>query len=246
MPLFTDGTASEIGDLRAYDAAIAEVAAAEGVELKAKLEVAMQEIGLEIEEFLARSTAGTWGLPNVVVTPALKQWHTLHTLALIYGDIHQSHVNRRFEQKWKEYKLRARWAAETLFRVGVGLVAAPVPKAPVPEVRITPGDLAAGTYAIRTAWVNSAGEAGAASDAAIVAVESPAAIVVRPLNPPPVATGYHVYAGFSSDQVSRQTGAPAGANEEWTLSGALRGGPAAPTGQQPHRYVRNERILQRG
>lgn len=246
MPLFTDGTASEIGDLRAYDAAIAEVAAAEGVELKAKLEVAMQEIGLEIEEFLVRSANGAWGLSHVVVTPALKQWHVLHTLALIYGDVHQSHVNRRFEQKWKEYKVRARWAAETLFRVGVGLVEVPVPKAASPELRVASGDLAPGTYVVRTAWVNAAGEVGAASDAATIALAGRASILVRTANPPPAAAGYHVYAGIAGESVSRQTDLPIDVDEEWSLSGALRNGPAVPTGQQPHRYIRNERVLRRG
>lgn len=246
MPLFTDGTASEIADLRAYDAAIAEVAAAEGVELKAKLEVAMQEIGLEIEEFLVRCANGAWGLSQVVVTPALKQWHILHSLALIYGDVHQSHVNRRFEQKWKEYKLRARWAAETLFRVGVGLVEVPIPKATSPELRVASGDLAPGTYVIKTAWVNSGGEVGAASDAATVALADPASIVVRAANPPTVAAGYHVYAGIAGESATRQTDVPVDVDLEWSLSGALRTGPAAPTGQEPHRYIRNERILRRG
>lgn len=246
MPLFTDGTASDVADLRAYDAAIAEIAAAEGVELKAKLDVAMTEVGLEIEEFLERCTNGAAGLSQVVITPALKQWHILHTLALVYGDIHNSHVSRRFEQKWRDYKARARWAAETLFRVGVGLVGTPIPKAPTPAVRLQAGSLAPGTYVIRAAWVSPTGEEGAASEAAICVLSNPGSIAVRPEDAPAVAAGYHVYAGNSGEQVFRQTATPVPPDQEWILSNLLESGAGAPNGQQPHRYVRNERILQRG
>ncbi|MCL6505845.1 MAG: hypothetical protein K6T59_02370 [Bryobacteraceae bacterium] len=246
MPLFTDGTASDVADLRAYDAAIAEIAAAEGVELKAKLDLAMAEIGLEIEEFLERCGSGAADLSQVVITPALKQWHILHTLSLVYGDIHNSHVSRRFEQKWQDYKARSRWAAETLFRVGVGLVWTPIPKADPPELRPAAGILAPGTYVVRAAWVSLNGEEGAASEAAICVLSNPGAIAVRLPNAPATAAGYHVYAGNSGIQVFRQTAAPVPVNQEWIVSSVPDSGAKPPTGQQPHRYVRHERILQRG
>lgn len=246
MPLFNDGNASDIEDLRAYDAAVAEIAAAEGVELKAKLDVAMREIGTELEEFLQRSDGGAALLSHVVITPALKQWHVLRTLSLVYGDIHNSHVNRRFEQKWADYKARARWAAETLFRVGVGLVTTPIPKAAMPEVRALPGTLAPGTYFVKVAWLDARSETGAPSDFAVCSLAGHGAIGVRAVDPPEIATGYHVYVGATAAAVSRQTEDPVRGDREWVGGGTLRAGGGVPEGQQPHRYVRNERILQRG
>ena len=246
MPLFSDGNASDIADLRAYDAAVAEIAAAEGVELRAKLDVAMREIGVELEEFLQRCEGGRALLSQVVITPALKQWHVLRTLSLVYGDIHNSHVNRRFEQKWADYRTRAKWAAETLFRVGIGLVATPIPKAAIPEIRALPGTLSPGTYFVKVAWVGAGGETGAPSDLAPCSLASPASLGVRAIDPPEVAVGYHVYLGTAAGQLSRQTENSISVGLEWVAQGALRIGGGIPDGQQPHRYVRNDRILQRG
>jgi|YNPMSStandDraft_1061717.scaffolds.fasta_scaffold02412_9 hypothetical protein len=246
MALFTDGNASDVADLRAYDAAIAEVAAAEGVALQAKLELAMQEIGVELEEFLVRATGGQAQLSQVVVTPALKQWHTLRTLALIYGDIHNSHVNRRFEGKWADYKMRARWAAESLFRIGVGLVSNPIPKAAAPQVRTLAGRLEPGTYLIKVAWVNERGESGAPSEAAVETLAAAGGLGIRAIHPPPVAAGFHVWVGNSEKQLWRQTAAPQGLGSEWVCLGPLERGSPPTAGQEPERYVRNERILRRG
>lgn len=246
MALFTDGNASDVADLRAYDAAVTEVAAAEGVALQAKLELAMQEIGVELEEFLARTTGGQAALSQVVVTPALKQWHALRTLALIYGDIHNSHVNSRFERKWADYRMRARWAAETLFRIGVGLVGTPIPKATAPAVRTLPGTLAPGTYVIKVAWVDARGETGAASDPVVWTLGSEGALGVRAVRPPEAAVGFHVWAGSSERDLARQTAVPQGLETEWVSGGALVRGRPATAGQEPERYVRNDRILMRG
>jgi hypothetical protein len=246
MALFTDGNASDVADLHAYDAAVAEVAAAEGVALQAKLELAMQEIGAELEEFLVRTTGGQAALSQVVVTPALKQWHTLRTLSLIYGDIHHSHVNRRFERKWTDYRMRARWAAETLFRIGVGLVSEPIPKAAAPRVRTLAGGLDPGTYMVKVAWVNARGETGAASDPVVWTLASRGALGVRAVDPPSAAAGFHVYVGGSERELARQTATPRGLETEWVSGAELERGSTAPTGQEPEQYVRNDRILRRG
>lgn len=246
MALFTDGNASDVADLRAYDAAVTEVAAAEGVALQAKLELAMQEIGVELEEFLARTTQGQARLSQVVVTPALKQWHALRTLALVYGDIHNSHVNQRFERKWADYQMRARWAAETLFRIGLGLVSNPIPKAAAPVVRTLGGTLAPGTYVIKVAWVDGRGETGAASDPVVWTLGGEGALGVRVVDPPPAAAGFHVYAGSSERDLARQTEAPQELGTEWVSGGDLGRRFPARAGQEPERYVRNDRILMRG
>jgi hypothetical protein len=249
MPLFTDGSISTIEDLRAYDAAIFDLASAEGVDLQAKLLVAKEEIGTELEEILQKrgGLSNAAGLSHVVVTPALKQWHTLYTLTLLYGDIHSSHVNRRFEKKWKDYRIRARRAAETLSRIGIGVVARPIAKAMPPVVRTIPGTLETGEYCIQVSWTGGAGEEGCASEALTWTLTEPGLIAVRAVEPPVGVAGYHVYVGELDSTTGRQSTTPMGVGGEWTMPPTgLVNGVRPKDGQEPERYIRNDRILQRG
>lgn len=255
MSLFTGGNISNVEDLRSYDTSVLEVASAENVDLAAKLELARTEIGIELEEFMARRCGRNAGLPgasgpalaNVVVTPVLKQWHTLRTLSLIYADVQANLVDSRYEGKWKEHRQRAQWAAEMLFRIGVGFVGDPVAKAEQPQVRALPGNLPAATYYVRVAWRNRRDESGVASDPVIHTLAGAGVIGVQAFQPPPNAVGFDVYAGPVEAEISRQNSALINPAREWVLpeTGLVDGEPL-PGGQQPDWYMRNDRILQRG
>lgn len=255
MPLFSDGDISSIDDLRAYDTAILDLAGSEGMQLTAKLAVAGAEIAIEIEEFLRKRSGGSSSfsddagaeLSQVVVTTALKQWHTLRTLALIYGDVHGNHFNGRYEGKWKEYQRRSRWAAETLYRTGIGLVHRPVPRAEAPEVRVLPGAAPSATYHVMVAWKNNAGEHGAASEATITSVVTTGVIGVTAVHPPEVAQSFDVYVGDDPSEISKQNMNPVDIGAEWLMpeTGLIAGEPA-PSGQEPQWWLRNDRVLQRG
>jgi len=227
MSLFTDGNISGLEELRAYDTGILEVAGAEGVDLAAKLSLAATEIGIELEEFLRKRAGGGaglvgqpyLGLENVVVTPALRQWHTLRTLAL----------------------------ADSLYRIGIGLVNSPLPKAETPEVETVPGTLAGATYYIKVAWRSAAGEAGAPSEAAVHTVETEGLPAVRAVGPPANAAGFDVYAGTSESGVTKQNTDPVEPTAQWVMpETGLVSGAEPGTGQEPGWFLRNDRVLQRG
>ncbi len=255
MALFTDGSISSIEDLQGYDSLVLEAAQAEQVDLSVKMAVAQSEIAIELEEFIRRRRLQDplelgeteAGVERIVVTEPLRRWHSLLTLTLLYGDIQSNHVSSRYSGKWKEYRQRAIWAAEMLFRIGVGFVNDPIPKAKPPEVRLRAGSLEPRTYRIRVAWRNSAGQTGAPSDEVIYRPEIQGVIAVKALEGPANASGYDVYAGTDEAAVTKQNTATVPPTEEWVMpETGLISGAGAPTGQKPDWYLRNDRVLQRG
>ncbi|MCW5981898.1 MAG: hypothetical protein KIT09_27685 [Bryobacteraceae bacterium] len=248
MSLFIDGDVSHIDDLRAYDSPILELSAAEGIDLSAKLRVAAAEIRVELEEFLQKRARGAAArVEQVVVTPALKQWHTVHSLALAYGDMYGNHMNDRYERKWKEYKLRARQAAATAFQIGIGMAAEAVPKATPPIVRATGGSLMPYTYIVRIAWQTETAKTGTPSDAVTVTLETGGGLAVRAVNAPSAVSAYSVYASTTDEQPTRQNATPVPKHEEWVMpfEGLIEGEPL-PMGPTGDWFVRNDRVLQRG
>ena len=255
MALFTDGTIADVDDLLAYDSGILRVSSAEGVDLAAKLRLANEEVGVGLEEFLVRRVgrSSSPGSPsqltlyNVVVTPPLKQWHALWTLALVYDDVGGNHVNSRYAVKYKECRQRALWASESLYRIGVGLVSAPIPRAGAPVVRPIAGSLPAATYEVQIAWRNASGERGTPSDPVIQPLNNDGLIGVRAGNPPTSVAGFDVYVGDSPGSASRQNVDVVAPDAEWIMSDAgLVEGAGLPAGQTPDFYLHNDRILQRG
>src|ERR1051326_4705850 len=101
MALFTDGPVSGIDDLTAQDSQLLDVSQVENIDVTRKLILAQDELALELESLLKRlsyserssSYEGRPKITMVVVTPALKMWHTFHTLALIYTDAYNSQLN---------------------------------------------------------------------------------------------------------------------------------------------------------
>ena len=254
MALFTDGRISEIADLADYDSSILDVAGAERVDLDRKLALAAAEIGVELQEFLLRRTGQVPGgrtagltLRNIVVTPALKQWHTLLALTLVYADVAGNHLESRYPAKEKEYRRRARRAADSLFRIGVGITLNPVPRAGTPEVRTIAGATPIQTYYVRIAWRNAADESGAPSELVAFTPSSDGEIAVKSPPVPENVAGYDVFVGLDADNLKRQNAQPLEPGAEWVMppSGLVEG-PAPDTGQEPAFFVRNDRVLLRG
>ena len=63
------------------------------------------------------------GVSDVVVSPQMKRWHALHTLAVVYRDAYNNQLNDRYQNKWEEYRELARGAKERTLEFGIGLVA---------------------------------------------------------------------------------------------------------------------------
>jgi len=255
MSLFVDGSISGISDLLAHDVALLRVASSEGVDIPAKQDLATAELRIGIEEFLARRTGRPEGgaypsritIEQVVATAPLKHWHALQTLALVYDDISGNHVDSRYGAKHKDYSRRAGWAAQSLYRTGVGLVYSPIPRAGKPEVRVISGTLPAAAYCVQVAWRTQSGDGGALGKVLIEALTQDGTIGVRVSGAPDAVDGFDVYAGGSADSVTKQNSGIVAVGEEWVMpAGGLIDGEGPPAGQSPDFYLHNDRILQRG
>src|SRR5438309_7739664 len=94
--LFTDAIPAEKEALRAFESAILDVAASEAIDLDAKLQIAAEQVGDELEIWLNNAVASPsqWMLPawiaprldSVVVSPAIRRWHAFQTLESVYRD----------------------------------------------------------------------------------------------------------------------------------------------------------------
>jgi hypothetical protein len=182
---------------------------------------------------------------SVVVTPALKLWHTFRTLEMVYRDAYHNQLNDRFAGKRDSFKERADWARERLFELGVGVAFAPAPRAAAPGITKVSGTLEAGTYYVSICWLNELGHEGAPS-APVIAYVQQGTFQVTPGDAPKGVTGWNVYAGLSSVTMTRQNSAPLGLSCSWTQPGRIAAGPPPSAGQNPDMCVPITRLLERG
>src|SRR5690349_13173149 len=93
MALFEDGPACTMDDLTNQDAGLLDVALGTNINVSTKLRLAVEEIETDLLLWLNRPRPAlelVWGptlqIAQVVVTPPLKCWETMHALALVYRD----------------------------------------------------------------------------------------------------------------------------------------------------------------
>jgi hypothetical protein len=265
MTLFTDGSPASIDDLRRYDSSAESLAHDAGINLDAKLSVAAEEVGQDVFSFLlfqsspngsggslfqnsvpGEATRQKIGLSDVMVTPALRRWHALRTLAGLYRDAYCSDVTDRFRLKWEEYEKLAKDASDYSFTTGIGLSRSPVPKAPVAVVTETSATVDRTDYSVRLTWVNSGGAEGAPSDSWHASLGSGDRIaIVGPA--PSTITGWNVYLAAENGAPLQQNVAPVSPDEAWTNpGGTLRQGKTLLEGQPPDYIVVERRTLLRG
>jgi hypothetical protein len=264
MALFTDEYVSDVSDLIGYETNLPEVAAAEGVNLSAKLKLAHIEVGAQLQAASTRpgsvyqGQTGVWSsggdanlsrfeLEKVVVTPPLKLWHTFQTLAIVYRDLYNRKVNDKYLPKWNEYKELARWAADLLYQTGIGVTWNPLPRPDAPTVDWVSGTHPAATHFGAVTWGNAAGEESAGSTEQAVSAPDASALRVTHLTPPGAATHWNVYVGGVSGELTRQNPLPLPLFTPWVLppSGLVQGSPPG-EGQKPQMFRTVPRFLQRG
>jgi hypothetical protein len=264
MALFTDRFTVEIADLLAYESDLQAVASAAGIDLQTKLQIAQTEVGAQIEASSRRPGnvfyAGNAGwqstgaeaslprfeLPQVIVTPPLKLWLTFQALTLVFRDAHTRKANDKYLPKWREYKELAKWASELLFQTGVGLTAAPIPRAEQPEVGFAPSSLAGMALYVRVAWTRGT-EEGAGSLERAVRTTSNQALRLTPAEGPQPATGWNVYLGRRRGEALLQNDGPLEVGEAWTMpESGLAAGREIGDGQRPDLFRTAPRYLQRG
>jgi hypothetical protein len=244
MALFADGPASGIEDLAAQDSQLLNVASAEGIDLTAKLALAQETIGVELEGLLQECSGPE--LRQVVVTPALRLWHTYRTLETVYRDAYYNQLNDRYAGKRDQFRELGMWARERVRETGVGLAWRPVRRAATPDARPAAGSLPEGTYYVTIAWVNSAGEEGRAAIPAAVATVSGGGFLVVPPSAPEDVAGWNVYVGAAPESMARQNGAALSAEAPWLQTEIPGGGSAPGDGQKPNHMQPLPRRLQRG
>ena len=253
MALFNDGPASSMEDLQAHDTQLPEVANTEAIDVTRKLELAHEEMAVDLRVQLARpgASAGLGGvgvpwLDHVVVTPPLKLWHTFRTLELVYRDAYRSQLNDRYASKRDEYHSLADWAREKLIQSGIGMTQDPVPQAQPPVLEPAPGAIAGGEYYVAVAWTNSAGEEGAASRPGTITVNG-GTFQARPGAAPANARGWNVYAGIGPKVLILQNTTVLRPDESWTQVNPVASiGRTAGAGQTPSHMRPAPRTLQRG
>jgi hypothetical protein len=243
MALFTDGPAATMEDLAAQDSQLLTLANAEGIDLTVKLRLAHEAVGIDLEELLQDGS----GLrpAQVVVTPALRLWHTYRTLELVYRDAYHSQLNDRYAAKRDQFRELSQWAYNRVRQAGVGITLAPIPQAAPPSLTASSGGLAEGTYYAAMAWANAAGEEGACSPTAALEVTS-GGFTARPPAAPDGVTGWNVYAGTAPESMSRQNGGPLALDAEWPATTLSESGARPGSGQSPRFLHAMPRVLRRG
>jgi len=254
MALFRDGLVSGLEDLTAQDTQLSNVANVEGIDVTQKLALAQEELALEITTLLSASRGAErafWlnarpTIDNVVVTPALKLWHTFRALEMVYGDAYSSQLNDRYAAKRDQFHERSAWAYERLLLMGMGIAWAPVPRSKQPQVVSAAGSLPDGTYYVSMTWVNGNSEEGAPSIPATITTAG-STLLVEPAAAPACATGWNVYAGSDPDALSRQNAAPLAVSQTWLQPNTIAGTGSGPGwGQAPNCLMPTPRVILRG
>ncbi len=256
MALFTDGPASTIDRLTEHDSSLLELAATESINLTTKLVLAYEEIGLEISSLFQRAqspyslllTATPLDLAHLVVTPAVKMWHTYHALTMVYRDAYYNQFNERYKGKWTEYQSLSLWAKNKVMETGFGLVLDPVPLPDQPLLSLAVAAENSGTFYFSVTYLNAATEEGAPSSIACFSTLDGTGVNVSPVNLPANICSWNLYAGTTPSALFLQNTSPIDPNEQWTYypSSAQISGKLPGSGQSPNLIKTLPRILQRG
>lgn len=254
MALFTDGPISTVEDLAAHDSQLLEIASTEGIDLAQKLKLAQEETAVDLTALLGKlggAKRDVWqpaapDMANVVVTPALRQWHTFRALEMAYRDAYNNQLNDRYAGKRDSYRDMAKWAYERLLQLGVGIALKPVPRAATPRLESGSGSLPVGIYYVATGWVNDAGEEGACSRPEVTS-SAGNTFRVHAGTPPRGATGWNVYVGDSAETMTLQNSVPITPGQPWVQPQIVSGAGRAPSGgQRPNHMQFVARVMQRG
>lgn len=254
MALFTDGPACTIDDLTDQDAGLLDVALGANINVSTKLRLAAEEIGADLHLWLIKplpalepAWAPTTRIGQVVVTPSLKRWETMHALSLVYRDAYFSQLVDRYQAKWQQYQSLTREARESFIASGLGMVSNPVVQAAAPVLTTTPGPQQGGTFYACVTWVNSTNQEGAPSVASAITVADGNLMVVGVSNAPSSANGFNVYAGDSLTGMMLQNNVPLPVTATYLyVPGEFIGGRLPGNGQEPDFVRPLPRTLRRG
>jgi hypothetical protein len=263
MGLLTDGQINNTQDLRNYENGILDIASLENIDLTGKMALAQDEISTGILTFLLKqitrdlrsfpyllpgeSQRRHLGVTDVTVTPQLKRWHALKTLALTYADAYNNQLNDRYGGKWKQYETLAQAAEQSFYETGVGLSLDPIGRPVVPTLGSVAGTGVQGTFYVQITWTNRAAQEGSPSEVVSFTTSAKEELTVTTMDAPANATGFNVYTGLTPEGVTLQNDVPIQVGTQWVLlPSGIRKGRKPGQGQSADRYIVNDRILLRG
>jgi hypothetical protein len=254
MALFVDGPSPTIDGLIDQDSGLLDVAETCGINVTTKLRLAHEEIATDLELWLDRPRQPlemVWGsifrVGQIVVTPPLKQWETMHALALFYRDAYFSQLADRYQAKWDEYSGLARTAYENFLAGGMGLVHDPVGRAVPPHLGTVAGPQAGGEFYASVVWVNAKNQEGAASAASSIVVPDGNLMTVSAAGVAANAVGFNVYAGSALSVMIRQNSVLLQLSAAFTyVPGEITQGALPGSGQRPDFVRPLARTLLRG
>ena len=173
MALFLDGPAVTIDDLLAEDSGLLVTAQTVGINVTAKLTLAMSEVQSELETLLLRlQSAATIGLVQppgigqVVATTDLARWEKMQALAMVYRDASFTQLIDRYKSKWDVFATLTIAAKNQFIANGIGLVNDPVPEAALPVLgttSVTTTTESRGGNVLRVRHLGECGRAGRVS-----------------------------------------------------------------------------------
>src|SRR5579864_3512553 len=117
MALFTDGNISQPDDLAAIDSGVLSVANSEAIDLSRKIALAQDNLAIDLALLLPQEES----LDNIVVTTALRLWHSYHTLELVYRDAYNNQLNDRYAGRRDQFAALAKASLDKLIQLGLGM-----------------------------------------------------------------------------------------------------------------------------
>ncbi len=259
MALFTDADIVSLDDLLQYENSLVQVSSSHAIDVSTKITLSTGAIGDKLMLWLLKVGASDpqWvnrrslGLSTVVITPALHRWLCFDSLSRFYAEAYNVQLNTRFQGKWTEYQQQASTAADMVFMSGIGVVYNPLPKPAMPQASLQNTTSPTEALFLQTAWVDGGGNEGALSPVNGLIVNNASPVAVSMIQnaelAPAAASGWNLYAGTTSSDLTRQNNAPLmiGATFQLTPSGVIDG-PEPVGGQQPNFYITLSRKIQRG
>lgn len=216
MALFVDGPAPTIENLADQDAGLLSVAQTTGINVSTKLRLAQEEIKTDLELWLIKprqaidmfQTDMLWRpllrIEQVVVTPPLKRWETMHALELTYRDAYFSQLVDRYQAKWQQYATLSSDARESFIASGLGLVTDPLHRPKPPVLASVAGPQSGGTLYASISWANATGQESEASEASSITIADGNLMTVTAADAPDNAVGFWIYAGPVLGSLFRQ------------------------------------------
>jgi hypothetical protein len=254
MALFTDGPAPTIDELVNEDSGLLDVAENTGINVTAKLRLAHAEMATDLQLWLNKPRpmmemlwAPALRIEQIVLTPPLRRWEKMLSLAMVYRDAYFNVVVDRYQGKWREYLRLAGDARESYIASGLALVSDPIARPDPPVLGTTAGAYPGGAFYVAEAGVNAAGQAGAASWASSITTTDGTAILVAPVAWAKNVVAFRVYAGPALSAMALQNTVDETAGLTFTYRpGQITDGPLPGNGQAAEFVRPMARTIPRG